>query len=215
MNRTIQTMVAVTMLTICAAANAAASADLVGRMHWLAPGKSEDWSSAAGVEMQARFWQGDRVGFAVAAGCDVWNAVNDVIEESDDTAYLYTSVSGDAVAVPVGLSMLYRAEMMEDMDLMLELGLRYMFVDSSVYSEAIYEDDTESVSLADTVSIDNGLVAIIGLNLEMKANEQLSVEVGIAQQFDLNRPREKFTGKDIGETSFRGTMFTLGVVMSF
>jgi hypothetical protein len=215
MKKEMLNIVAATVLSICVADAAHADPDLAGRLRWLAPGKDADWSSAAGVEVQARFWQAQRVGFALAAGCDSWNAVNDVIDRSDEEAYLHTSVSGDAIVVPVGLSMLYRSSVMEDMDLMLELGFRYMFVDSSIYSEAIYQDDAESKSLAGTVSIENSLVAVVGLNLEMKANDQLSVELGISQQFDLGKPHEKFTGKDIGETSFQGTSFTIGVVMSF
>lgn len=215
MKKELWSFAAASVLAICTAETVQAGMDLVARMNWLAPGKGEDWSSAAGVEMQARFWQAERVGIALSAGCDAWNAVNDVIEEEDEEAYLYTSVSGDAVVTPVGLSMLYRSEVMEDMNLLFELGFRYAFVDSSVYSEAVYEDDAESISYADTVSIEDAMLAVIGINLEIKANEQLSVEFGLRQQFDLGKPREKFVGQDIGETSFQGTAFTVGVVMSF
>ncbi|OGV67615.1 MAG: hypothetical protein A2283_07605 [Lentisphaerae bacterium RIFOXYA12_FULL_48_11] len=181
--------------------------DLVAGYHWLHPTKSEDWKSAGGIEIQARFWQNEHLGFALVGAADTWKAKTEVYEEDTGDTYFYTSVDGDASITTFGASLLYRSESHADVKLVLDFGLRYALIDSSVYGEAAYDGPGGPNYLYDTIDIDNTLLFVLGGGIEFTVTENIAFTLGVGYQVDINKPEETFVGESLGETGLDAVSF--------
>jgi hypothetical protein len=179
---------------------------LFANYNMLSPAQGEDWDDASGFEVQGRFWHGGHVGFALAAGSDTWAAQKTVSEIDDGSVYSYSSIDGDATVTTLGASLLYRSSAM-----FIELGLRFAFIDSSVYAEAIYEDDSGSDYLREVIEIENTTFFVARMGVELEMTEDVFLVPSIGYQVDLGRPSETWAGEPLGETDFRAVTFGIGI----
>lgn len=190
-------------------------ADMVVRFQGLSPAASEDWDTAAGIEAQLRLWDSERVAIALAIGFDSWEAKEEFSEDDDGSSYVAMHVSGEASLVPVGISAVYRAPLAGGLSLVMEAGVRYVFVDSAITTEVAYEDALGSDYFVEDVEIDDAMLAVLRVGLQADLSQELSIEGGIGYQFDVGRPNETFLGEDIGSTSFKAGSAYAGLVLSF
>ena len=185
------------------------SFDLTAGYHWLHPTKSEDWKNASGIEIQARFWQNEHLGFALVGAADTWKAKTEISEVDTGDTYSYTSVNGDASITSFGASLLYRSESHADVKLVLDLGLRYALVDSSVYGEAAYDGPGGPNYLYDKIDIDNTLLFVLGAGVEFEVTDNIAFTLGAGYQVDINKPEETFVGESLGETGLDAVSFCI------
>jgi len=181
--------------------------ELLASFNALSPAAGDDWDSAAGFEVQGRIWQHGRIGFALTAASDLWEAKSVVSEFSDGNSYSYTSISGDATVTSLGIALLYRSEAM-----FLELGLRFASIDSSVYAEAIYEEGATSDYRYEIIEIEDTTFFTARIGVELEMTEEVFLVPSIGYQVDLGKPVESFAGESIGETDLRATTFGIGIV---
>ena len=181
----------------------------------LNPQESADWRSAGGVEVQARFWNDDAFGVAVAAGFESWQAETEFFEEQDSYGYFGTWIAGDASLVPVGISLLCRAEITEQVSLVFDGGLRYVFVDSGIHADVETDDGDGWVYSRDRVEIDDFLAGVVGMSLDAAVADGVSLFAGLGYQFGLTDAHEQYLGADIGSTSFQASSFHCGMAWEF
>lgn len=183
--------------------------ELAAGYHWLNPTKDEDWKRAGGIEIQARFWQNEHLGFALVGASDTWKARTEVYEEDTGDAYFYTSVDGDASITSLGASLLYRSESSAEVKLVLDFGLRYALIDSSIYGEAAYDGPGGPNYLYDKIDIDNTLLFVLGAGVEFAITDNIAFTIGAGYQVDINKPEETFAGESLGETGLDAVSFCM------
>lgn len=187
---------------VCANEN---SFELFAGVDGLSPSRGDDWSHGSGLEIQGRFWQNEHIGLALSIGSDVWTAKKTVSEYDDGSVYSYTAISGDATVMNFGGSLLYHSNMV-----LIELGLRYASIDSSVYVDAVYNGPDGADSRYETIDIDSTMLFVARLGIEFEFAEDILCIPYIGYQVDLWTPDERFAGESIGETDLRAVTFGLG-----
>lgn len=178
--------------------------------NWISPGRSGDWDRGAGLDVQARFWKNEHLGIAFMAGAETWDAVSVVSDYDDGRVREYTAIDGDISATVLGVSLLYRSS-----GVFLDLGVRYMNIDSSVFVEYSYDGPGEKDYRYDTIKIDDTLLFSAKLGFELELVEGMWLVPSIGYQVDLRKPTEKFAGQPIGETDFRGMTLGVGISCTF
>jgi opacity protein-like surface antigen len=187
------------------------SVDIVAGYHWLTPRKDMDWKDAGGIEVGARFWMNKHIGLALAAASDTWKARPETVEEDTGDTYLYTSVTGDASLMSLGASLCYRSDPAASVKLIMEMGLRYAMVDSSVYGEAAYDGPGGPNYIYEKIDIDDTMLFVVGAGVDFEMTKNVSLILGVGYQVDLKKPEEMFAGESLGETGFDG--ISLGVAL--
>lgn len=185
--------------------------ELVVGGHGIAPTRSADWNTAGGLEIQGRFWPSEHIGLALAGGFDTWRAKKAVTEMDDGQSYTYTAIAGDASVASLGASLLYRTSSAGDVNLILEFGLRYAAVESSVYAEAAYDGPGGPNYLYEKIDIANTMLFVTGVSLQFQATESVALTLGVGYQVDLLSPEETYAGESLGNTDFGATLFTVGL----
>lgn len=171
----------------------------------ISPARNEDWSGSSGLEIQGRLWQNEHIALALSVGSDLWNAKKSVSEFDDGSVYSYTAINGDATLMNLGGSLLYRSG-----GVLLELGLRYASVDSSIYVDAIYDGPDGSDSRYEKIDIADTFLFVARLGVELEMAENIMIIPYIGYQVDLGKPEERFAGESLGETDFRAVTYGLG-----
>lgn len=182
------------------------------------PGEDENFDSGFGAEAQACFWANEKetVGVALALGAASWK----VKEYSDIFNYGIAAVGmssdGDVTLLPFGGSILLRPLNNPKLALTVELGARYVSVNSEVtleYAEAsAYGQYFYSKGIAE---IEDGIVGVAGLNIEGRLHEQVSVIAGVGYQFDISKGDATWMGVDIGENELKAAMVKTGIGIHF
>lgn len=203
-----------TLDALCAGAGEN-SFELVAGYRWLSPEKDMDWQSASGIEIQGQFWQSEHVGLALVAASDTWKVKAVTTEEETADTYTYTSTSGDASMTSFGVSLCYREQTAPTMRFIMDLGLRYASVDSSVYGEAAYDGPGGANYFNEKIDIENTMLFVIGAGLECQASKNVWIGGNIGYQVDLKKPQEIFAGESLGETGFDAVSVGLFVSCSF
>lgn len=189
-------------------------ADVVASFNYYVPGHKNAYDEKVydkgyGGEIQARFWPIEYVGFAVAAGGASWN-----VEDRGKTFYTYVNVynrgrylgryttsviqeriGGDVALFPLGGSIIVRPIHIDRVSLTLEGGIRYVFVNAQVDYEASYADYLGNKDYIKTkYDFANGVVGVVGANLEVKIVNPLFVFIGAGYQFDISKGKITIPG---------------------
>jgi hypothetical protein len=209
------------VIIIGLATGALADAEVVMRLKSITPSETDDWDSAGGTELQLRLWNSKSICVAATVGYETWNAVEEYVDETDGDDEYRSSVSGSCSVLPIGLSMLYRHPIDDPGGrepgayFLLEAGIRYGMVDSDIYSEVTHINGNESTLYADTIEIDDVLLASISATLELRLSPDTALEFGVSYQKDLSAPTESWLNEPIGSTSFHGASSHVGLSFAF
>lgn len=177
----------------------------------LAPTRDMDWERGGGIELQARFWHKGHVGVALVGASDTWDAKTSVSEMDSGSSYAYTAISGDAAITSIGASILYRSGSSDDVRLLIDLGFRYVTVNSALYAEAAYDGPGGPSYSYDKIEIGNTLLFVAGASLEFDIMQDVSLVVGLGYQVDVNKPEEKYLGESLGDTDLGAVTFGVGL----
>lgn len=208
-------VLALSLVAAAAVAEEQGDTETAVKIYALSPGRSEDWSSGSGVEAQLRFWGETGCGMALAFGYESWPAIPVHSTEEDEHGYMSTSISGSAELLPVGVSWVYRDTMSEQVQLTLEAGLRYLFVDSNVGVEVDLVDDQGAAFIRDTIETDDSILAVFGVGLRVRLAENVTLQAGLGYRLDMVKPREYLLGEEVGRTSFQASSAGLGLAWSY
>jgi hypothetical protein len=117
--------------------------------------------------------------------------------------------------MPIGLSVLLRRCLSPGLDITLEGGLRYVFVDANINVEVTTEDANGLGGYTETIDIEDTFLGVLGVNIEADFGNGLGVLLGAGYQFDFGQPHEKLMGQDLGATSFAGGTVSAGLIWVF
>lgn len=104
-------------------------------------------------------------------------------------------IHADVALFPLGGSILIRPIHIDRVSLTLEGGVRYVFVNAQVDYEAAYADISGNEDYIKTkYDFGNGVVGVVGANLEVKVVNPLFVFVGAGYQFDISKGKITIPG---------------------
>lgn len=194
-------------------------------LDYLLPKDDDVWDDAVGATAQLLFGQSGNAALALSIGVQEWSANEDVYGGwtyvgSGIYYGVDTGLKGDATMVPFGLSAIFKSELGEGVNLVLEGGVRYVFVDSSVTVDAtewamnIYGQSVAQGYSWD-VDIDDGFVGLLAADLDFDLGLQSSLFAGIGYQFDISKGDVEFRGARIGENELQAFLLRAGFSFGF
>lgn len=166
------------------------------------------FENAFGAVVSYREWFSFPWGVGVSLGLAQWQV------DDGSNAYKYRALQdydGDALLIPLGASVCFNVIDWDNWNLVVETGLQYVFVDSSV---SVFNSE-EGVQRRQDVDIDNALLWNIGADYEYMVGENLYVLGGIGYQTDVMKADTEYAGRSTRDTSFRGAYLRLGAKFLF
>lgn len=210
-------LVLVGMLIVSGAAWAAepagTSVDLVVLGTYYSPDNDKIYDDGWGAEAQLRFWVNDMVGLALAGGYSEWN-YNEDLDTTDGDEFDLDS-DGDVALMPAGASLLLRPINTERVSLVLEGGVRYVFVDSD-----INDDNDQALPRApgitlNDIDIDDGFVAVATAQLELHLTDALYLLAAAGYQWDIEKGDINIGDTKIGENELESFIAQAGIGLRF
>ncbi len=161
-----------------------------------------------GALVSYREWFSFPWGAGVSLGIAQWQVDN------DSNAFKYDQLSkydGDALLIPFGASLYFNMIDWDNWNLVLETGLQYVFVDSSV---TLYNNE-ETARERQDVDIGGAILWNLGAEYEYMVAENLYVLGGIGYQLDVMKGDTEYDGRSVRDASFAGGYARLGAKFLF
>lgn len=146
---------------------------------FLQPEADDFWDTASGITLKYTNWERPGSGFALSIGMQRWN-VNDefsgFVEPIGTVDLVFGSnLKGDALVIPLMAVGVYRFEMSPSVNLHLEAGIGYAFVNSDVvFEDGVAAFDSRGNLVAfeayeDTVDIEGNFMGNVAAELRYKS----------------------------------------------
>src|SRR5690606_1706775 len=145
----------------------------------------DDYKNGVGAELQYRRWLNNEFGFAIAVGAAKWKVEEAYLGIGNSRRREYYGLEGDITMFPVGGSALYKPVEDGKLSAWLEAGVRYVVVVSSYNMWAGIETRRDSVYIEDDFDIKDGVIGLLGANIEAEVVQNLWIVCGAGYQFDL------------------------------
>ena len=176
---------------------------VAGRYFFPGDGDFDLFDSGYGATLAYREWFSFPWGVGVNLGLAQWQ-VND-----GSDAYKYAALrdyDGDALLIPFGASVFFNMIDWDNWNLILESGVQYLLVDSSV---SVFNNE-ETAQKRQDVDIDDAVLWNIGAEYEYMVAENIYLLGGIGYQIDILKADTEYSGRSTRDTSFRGAYASLG-----
>lgn len=148
------------------------------------------------------------LGMGVNLGLAQWDV------DSGSNAYKYNMLSdydGDAMLIPFGLSLYFSVIDWDNWSVIVDTGVQYVFVDSSV---DVFNSEA-GVNRRVDVDIDDAVLWNIGAEFEYMLTENAYVTVGGGYQVDVVKSDTEYMGRSLRDTNFQGAYLKLGAKFLF
>lgn len=184
----------------------------------LVPGYDDLWDTAYGASAHATYWMTEYVGINAQLGLQSWQINEDNFHIQNIPAYGYIMRNtwrfyGDALMIPLGISVRGRLPLNEVLSLGAEGGVKYVFVSSDVEERgflggAAYRKD---------VDIDSGAVLFIETDLMVTPTENIQFFCGIGYQFDISKGGMEWSSGSVSyaDNELKAVTLRLGVSLQF
>ena len=159
-----------------------------------------------GVEFQYTYWPGLPLGVSVMGGvmsADV-RAKNRQLIDPNIAVF-----KGSAQLIPIGVSGLLNVVDANQWRIDGEAGIRYVFMSSDIRVQSVATGAGEDVGQED------GVVAVLRLNVNRRVAERWSLFCGGGVQFDLSAGKISFGGEKQGDDNLKGYSLSFGATYSF
>ncbi|MBP7275508.1 MAG: hypothetical protein KBA51_04820 [Kiritimatiellae bacterium] len=203
MRRTLFVMCALSLATACVSGAWAqqpppACGELVGGFLVGVPGlgDSDVYDVNYGVQFEYRHWFENGLGAGAWFGVEQWEA-------GDGTRHWDRAADGDLRAVPLGLSGLYRVWSDEVWAVTLRAGLGYVWTDSDLRFKYLPGSGR--------IDVGNGWIADIGVEVDYRCSERMTVFGAVMIRTDLDRGCASFEGGDLQDNHLEGFNGVLGL----
>ena len=193
----------------------ASAADLSALAVYAQPKNDDVVSDGIGAEFQLRSWYTDTMAFAFAVGGIVHGANNEAYILPGDT-FSGVQTDGNVTLLPVGPSILFSAPSDGGVTAHLELGARYLLVDSGIDLARVRTGaDGQPVSELDTLEFDNGVIGLGRVEFSHPIGASTDFAAGVGYQIDLVKGDLTYKGAKAGEAEWAGLFFTAGLHFSW
>jgi hypothetical protein len=174
----------------------------VSGLYWFAgDGDFDLFDNGYGLSASYREWFSFPFGVGVNVGVEQWQV------DGHSHAYRYKALSdydGDVLLMPVGASMYFNMIDWDNWNLVLDAGLKYLFVDSNV---SLYSSDDK---LRHDVDIGGAVVGNLGAEYEYMVSESVYLLAGVGYQFNVMQASTEYSTFSTRDTSFAGAYLRLG-----
>jgi hypothetical protein len=204
-------------LFLSATVVAAGETEVKFTANYIMPGDDETWDKAIGAEGQVVFWIIPEFGIAPSIAISKWS-INEMYEELYDPYYdLYVAagIEGNATAIPIGISLLVRPPIEDEVGLMFEAGLRYVPFSSNVKASALVTDGADAVYLSDKVRLGSSLIVTLAADVTFAAGPRTNLYAGLGYQIDMSKGKATWLGEDIGDNKLYGLFIRTGLGFTF
>ncbi len=189
----------------------ASAGDLSVQAFYIQPDNDDVVSDGIGAELQWRSWYTDTMAFAFAAGGVVHGANNEAYILPGDT-FSGVQTDGNVTVLPIGPSLILRAPSDAGVTTHLELGARYLLVDSGIdLARVRTAADGQAVSELDTLEYDDGVIGLGRVEFSTPVGATTAFAAGIGYQVDLVKGDITYKGAKAGEAEWAGLFFTAGL----
>jgi len=174
--------------------------------------EDDNWDSAYGLDVELVNWLSPAVGFAAVVGASQWNAKEYELHDyySDSGTTVNARINGDALVCPVGLSVLFRPVKSRTLEVTMEAGARYAFVNSDVNAGYEISGPSGTTRETDRIDIEDGAYGLIALDVAFPLSPNAGISLGAGYQFDLSNNDAEYNGTDIGKSDFEATLVRIG-----
>ena len=180
------------------------------------PSDDDSYDSGFGAEIQARFWQNRHFGLGLSAGLSSWLVNDTKADLSDNTAIISYDADGSVIMLPIGGSMFLRAFPNDNLMLLFEGGVRYVFVESNADISVEYTDIYGRYIRADQeIEIDDGIIGITSFSAKNAITEKFKIIGTLGYQFDIHKGDAKWLGEDMGENELESFFISAGFELGF
>ena len=139
-----------------------------------------------GAETQIRFWLKDNLGFAVATGISFFT-IDQFIASSDGLVVTEITKEGTVLLFPVGGSILISLNPSNNLEVILEGGVRYVFVESGLEEVRTTTDSVSVTTERIEYDIENGLISLVSAYAVTELSSNLNLSIGLGYQFDISK----------------------------
>ena len=175
-------------------------------------GDMDVFESGYGASVSYREWFSFPWGVGVNLGVAQWQ----VDEKSHGLKYdQLTDYDGDALLVPFGASVYFNVIDWDNWNLILDTGLQYVFVDSSMTVFNTEENVPEDVRGQQDVDIGGAILWNIGAEYEYMVGENVYVLGGVGFQMDVMNGDTEYAGRSVRDASLAGFYGRLGAKFLF
>ena len=185
----------------------------VAGQYWFpGAGDIDLFESGYGAMVSYREWFSFPWGAGVSVGVAQWQV------DSGSGAFKYaqlTDYDGDALLIPFGASLYFNLIDWDNWNLILDTGLQYVFVDSSVTVYNTEENVPEDVRGQQDVDIDGAILWNLGAEYEYMVSENVYVLGGLGFQTDVLSGDTEYAGRSVRDASFAGFYARLGAKFLF
>jgi hypothetical protein len=184
----------------------------VSGQYWFpGAGDTDLFDSGMGATVSYREWFSFPWGVGVNLGLAQWQV------DSGSRAFKYdmlTDYDGDALLIPLGLSLYFNAIDWDNWNLVLDTGLQYVFVDSNV---SVYNNEATDLGVKGRQDVDIGGAVLwnIGAEYEYMVSENIYVLGGLGFQTDMVNGDTDYAGGHLRDASFAGFYARLGAKLLF
>ena len=166
------------------------------------------FSTGYGALVSYREWFSFPWGVGLSLGISQWQVDDEA--EAFKVPYL-SDYDGDALVVPVGLSLYFNLIDWDNWNLILDTGFQYVFVDSSM---TVYNNE-ETAQERQDVNIDGAILWNLGAEYEYMVSENVYVLGGLGLQTDVMSGDTEYAGRSVRDVSFSGFYARLGAKFLF
>lgn len=126
-------------------------------------------------------------------------------------------VSGNANPLQGGVSFLYRPWTDKNVSLSFEAGIRYIFISSKVNVDVSYTEPRSGVAgiVKGDTELDEAVVGRLGADLEIALTPEMSLFAGAGYQFDIEKSRLDWEGRELFEVEMGGPFARAGLQFNF
>ena len=148
-----------------------------------------DYTPGFGAETQIRFWLKDNLGFAVASGISFFT-IDQFIASSDGLVVTKITKEGTVLLFPVGGSILISLNPSNNLEVIFEGGVRYVFVKSGLEEVRTTTDSGSVTTDRIEYDIENGVIGLVSAYAVTELSSNLNLSIGLGYQFDISKGKE-------------------------
>ncbi len=181
---------------------------VAGQVWFPGAGDVNLFDSGYGAVVSYREWFSFPWGVGVNLGLAQWQ----VDDSSNGLKYdMLTDYDGDALLIPFGASLYFNMIDWDNWNLILDTGLQYVFVDSSM---TVYNNE-ETAKETQDVDIGGAVLWNIGGEYEYMVGENLYLLGGVGFQMDVVNGDTEYDGRSVRDASLAGFYARVGAKFLF
>lgn len=183
---------------------------------WYFPDDGDSFENAFGGELALREWMSHNVGLAFAVGGMYWDVKEVTVGSTSKRKAIDLGVNGSMTAIPLGPSLLVSPDIRMPVHLVLEVGGRYVIVNSSA---EVAESHIDLVNQGDVlyrnVDFDDCWIGVVNLQVEGEFNQSVNWMIGAGYQFDIVESDVVIQGLDVADLSMEAFSARCGLIVKY